>query len=122
MNRPEQPPVARPSTAAGRVAFVAGLVSLVLVLGGSLVTVGLSAAGIGDASDGCLPSDQPRGEWPRYTSLLMLAGIVIAVLTLIAGRRVPFVLRLPAMITAGCAIPVVIVATMFAFITYGGEC
>ena len=52
----------------------------------------------------------------------MCAGVAMAVVTLIAGRQVPFVLRLPAMIAAACAIPVIIVSTMFAFISYGGEC
>jgi hypothetical protein len=113
----------RPSTTLGRVVMVAGIVSLLLVLGGSLATVGLSSAGLGDPSaGGCPASDGSGVDWTLYTSLLMATGVAIAIGTLIFGRRVPFVFRLPAVITAGCAIPVAIVAGMFASISYGGAC
>jgi hypothetical protein len=118
----DRDPAAPQSAVVGRIVAVAGVLSLLLVLGGSLATVGLSAAGLGDPSGGCLASDGSGVDWTLHTSLLMAAGVAIAIGTLVLGRRVPFVYRLPAVIAAGCAIPVAIVAAMFAFISYGGAC
>lgn len=123
MTEPQKSPVVRPSTALERVVLVAGVLGLLLILGGGLATVALGAAGVGDPiADGCARSDPPGASWPGITSLLMWAGVALAAVTLIAGRHVPFVLRLPAMIAAACALPVIVVSTMFAFISYGGEC
>lgn len=116
-------PTVRSSATLGRVVMVAGLLSLLLVLGGSLATVGLSSAGLGDPSAGsCLAPDPSGVDWTRITTLLMATGVAIAIGTLVFGRHVPLVHRLPAVIAVGCAIPVAVIAAMFALIDYGGQC